>query len=306
MAKVLTTEKFIQKAKKIHGDKYDYSRSSYQGGKLKIEIICKIHGSFSQIASNHLMGAVCKKCSYNLRSKIKLLNTDQFIKRVEKIHNYKYDYSLVNYENTYGNINIICKEHGVFNQRANDHINGCGCPICKKELVSNKLRADTSIILEKCNKIHNNKYIYNFDKYKNNKCKISITCNKHGVFLQSINSHLKGRGCPKCKNIVSNPEIEVQDFVKSLGLKIKTNDRKFLENGQELDIIIHSKKLAIEFNGIYWHYDTKNSKGKVRGYHSNKSKICKSKNYVLLHLREDLWNYKKEHMKNVIKKLLNI
>ena len=37
-----------------------------------------------------------------------------------------------------------------------------------------------------------------------------------------------------------------------------------------------------------------------------KSKICKSKNYVLLHLREDLWNYKKEHMKNVIKKLLNI
>lgn len=238
MAKVLTTEKFIQKAKKIHGDKYDYSRSSYQGGKLKIEIICKIHGSFSQIASNHLMGAVCKKCSYNLRSKIKLLNNDQFIKRVEKIHNYKYDYSLVNYENTYGNINIICKEHGVFNQRANDHINGCDCP--------------------------------------------------------------------KCKNIVSNPEIEVQDFVKSLGLKIKTNDRKFLENGQELDIIIHSKKLAIEFNGIYWHYDTKNSKGKVKGYHSNKSKICKSKNYVLLHLREDLWNYKKEHMKNVIKKLLNI
>ena len=41
-------------------------------------------------------------------------------------------------------------------------------------------------------------------------------------------------------------------------------------------------------------------------FHSNKSKICKSKNYVLLHLREDLWNYKKEHMKNVIKKLLKV
>ena len=240
MAKVLTTEKFIQKAKKIHGDKYDYSEVDYIKSMIKVKIKCNTcNTKFFQQPTNHLTGYGCKKCANIKIGNILKNNIENFINKANKIHNNYYDYTKSIYNRNNEKIEIICPIHGSFWQKSTHHIN-------------------------------------------------------------------RKQGCAKCSKNVSKPEIEVQDFVKSLGLKIKTNDRKFLENGQELDIIIHSKKLAIEFNGTYWHYDKRNKNIKSKEFHSNKSKICKSKNYVLLHLREDLWNYKKEHMKNVIKKLLNI
>lgn len=57
-----TTEDFIQKAKKIHGDKYDYSKSMYVNCKTKICITCPIHGDFYQTPYNHLNGVGCIEC----------------------------------------------------------------------------------------------------------------------------------------------------------------------------------------------------------------------------------------------------
>jgi len=54
---------FIQKAKYIHGDKYDYSSIRYTGTKIPLEIICPIHGIFWQIPNNHLTGQGCPGCS---------------------------------------------------------------------------------------------------------------------------------------------------------------------------------------------------------------------------------------------------
>ena len=238
----------------------------------------------------------------------KALTTEEFIQKAKKIHGDKYDYSEVDYIKSMIKVKIKCNTCNTkFFQQPTNHLTGYGCKKCANIKIGNILKNNIENFINKANKIHNNYYDYTKSIYNRNNEKIEIICPIHGSFWQKSTHHInRKQGCAKCSKNVSKPEIEVQDFVKSLGLKIKTNDRKFLENGQELDIIIHSKKLAIEFNGTYWHYDNKNSKGKVKGYHSNKSKICKSKNYVLLHLREDLWNYKKEHMKNVIKKLLNI
>ena len=57
MGRLLTTEEFIAKAKEIHGEKYDYSETVYRGRRKNIDIICPIHGKFSQNAGRHLLGA---------------------------------------------------------------------------------------------------------------------------------------------------------------------------------------------------------------------------------------------------------
>jgi len=60
--KKLNTEEFIEKAKAIHGNKYDYSLVEYKNAKINIKIICSEHGIFEQIVSNHLSGKGCSKC----------------------------------------------------------------------------------------------------------------------------------------------------------------------------------------------------------------------------------------------------
>ena len=121
-----TTDEFIKKSKEIHGDKYDYSLVNYINNKTKVKIICPIHGIFTQIPNSHLLGIECNSCIRNI------LTTEQFIEKVKNIHNNKYDYSSVYYKNTRSKIDIICSVHGVFNQKAADHLLGCGCPSCLK------------------------------------------------------------------------------------------------------------------------------------------------------------------------------
>jgi hypothetical protein len=160
----------------------------------------------------------------------------------------------------------------------------------------------TEKFIQKAKLIHGDNYDYSKVDYINNKTKLEIICKIHGIFKQIPNSHLKGRGCPKCKNIMSKPEIEIQNYVRELGYEIDTNNRKLLR-GKELDIYIPTLNKAIEFNGNYYHYSKKYFK---KGKHSEKSNLCKQKGIKLLHIREDLWKNDQEKMKKIIIKFLNI
>jgi hypothetical protein len=123
--KVLTIENFIEKAIKVHGIRYNYTQSKYVNSHRKIFIICNIHGLFSQTPNDHLAGYGCQYCSRN-----KKMTTNEFIERATTIHGLVYDYSIVDYKNNLTKVNILCKKHGVFQQRPGDHINGQGCPKC--------------------------------------------------------------------------------------------------------------------------------------------------------------------------------
>ena len=127
----LTNEEFIAKARKIHGDYYDYSKVNYINSKIKVCIICPIHGEFWQQANSHLNGEGCVKCSYIYRGKIQSISTDEFIKRAKEIHGDKYDYSKVNYISNNTKVCIVCPKHGEFWQTPSGHINSKqGCPKC--------------------------------------------------------------------------------------------------------------------------------------------------------------------------------
>ena len=124
----MITKDFIEKAKQVHGDRYDYSKVEYKGCKEKVCIICPVHGEFLQVARIHLMGCGCKKCHLSNETK----TTEQFIAEAKKVHGDKYDYSKVEYLNSHTKICIICKKHGEFWQMPYEHLNGKGCKICRE------------------------------------------------------------------------------------------------------------------------------------------------------------------------------
>ena len=136
----LTKEIFIEKARKIHSDKYDYSKVEYVNNNTKVCIVCPIHGEFYIIPDSHLRGRGCKKCG-TIRAKMKnRMKQNEFIEKAAKIHNGKFDYSDVKYENTDTKVKIICPEHGEFLQTPHHHLNGIGCPLCGANNISeNKL-----------------------------------------------------------------------------------------------------------------------------------------------------------------------
>lgn len=122
------TDTFIEKARIVHGDKYDYSKTEYVHSDIKLIIICKIHGKFEQDPSSHLVGHNCSKCTNT-----KKLTTFEFIEKARLVHGDKYDYSKVDYINSDMNIIIICKVHGEFKQIPYNHLNGRTCPFCKNK-----------------------------------------------------------------------------------------------------------------------------------------------------------------------------
>lgn len=117
----------------------------------------------------------------------------EFIDESVKLHKGKYDYSLVKYVNNNTNVEIICKEHGVFEQRPNSHLASKGCPKCAG---TEKLTNDLFIF--KATRIHKNRYDYSLTQYVNSQTKVKILCEHHGVFEQTPNNHLAKHGCPKC------------------------------------------------------------------------------------------------------------
>lgn len=162
---------FIEQANKKHNFKYNYSLTTYVSCFEKVKIICPIHGIFLQRPSNHLFGNGCAKCR-------NLYSTEEFIKKSNKIHIFKYDYSLSDYSHNRSLVTIICPTHGNFKQIARCHLEGKGCPKCKmskgekaicKWLDENKIEYTTQKQFDNCiNPLTKSKLTYDFYLNKKN------------------------------------------------------------------------------------------------------------------------------------------
>jgi len=144
LERIYTKNKWIELAKNIHNNRYEYSDIIYYKNKLLVKnIICNIHGKFNQIGNNHLNGKGCPECGKEKAIKIsrnRTINTEKFIEKSNKIHNNKYDYSKTIYINTRHKIIVTCPKHGDFLQRASAHLNSKhGCPICKESQGEKKI-----------------------------------------------------------------------------------------------------------------------------------------------------------------------
>lgn len=121
------TGEFIDKARKIHGNKYDYSKVDYVNHKTKVCIVCPKHGDFWQTPICHLSGQGCIKCAGKEQK-----TTEQFIKEAKEVHGCKYEYSRCNYVNSKTKVIVTCPKHGDFLITPSIHLQGQGCPDCKR------------------------------------------------------------------------------------------------------------------------------------------------------------------------------
>ncbi len=194
------TQEFIKKAKKIYGDKYDYSKSDYKGSKIKLIITCKKHGDWLVSPNAFLRGSECPKC-YGTPKK----TTDEFISNAIAVHGNKYDYSKVVYNGNKNKVTIVCPIHGEFKTSPQSHLKGSGCPVCSG---NQKITRDKFI--EKSIKNHVIKYDYSKVNFKNPMEKVTIVCPIHGEFQQGASYHMHGGNCPRC---VGGKKLTREDFI---------------------------------------------------------------------------------------------
>lgn len=213
MENAIDKNKFaLQIYTKVHGDRYDYSLFDYVNAKHLNTIICNEHGQFKISHNKHQGGRGCPKCGDKSKRLKRKIDTDVVIKRFNKVHGDKYDYSEFIYHGMRKKSKIVCSKHGVFEQTPGKHQGGSGCPKCRGLGLTNEERVQNLV------KANGNTYDYSLVDYKKANKHIKIICKAHGVFTQTYNNHLKGRGCPDCYGIKKyDTESIIKEFIKVHG-----------------------------------------------------------------------------------------
>ena len=198
--KRMTIEEFMDSAKQRMPEWYEFVEAK-EGlvSKGKFKIHCKKHNTiFEQTSKSCLLGSLgCKECHSENLTYMRTKPHDKFIKEATKVHKGKYDYSLVDYKNSYTKVKIICPIHGVFEQKAGGHVTGDGCYKCSKD----SCRKPLDTFIEDARKIHGDKYDYSKTVYEQANKKVTVTCPKHGDFLIFPTYHLSKStpgGCKEC------------------------------------------------------------------------------------------------------------
>ncbi len=287
MAIKLTTNEAISRCKITHGDKYDYSSSLYVNADTKLKIICKVHGEFLQRYSDHVKGRGCSKCGG-----VAKLDTTSFIAKAVNIHGDKYDYSKVCYVNTETPITITCFFHGEFFQTPHQHLQGQGCSECGKAKTASSHLLSHGQFLEKAKKIHGSKYLY-LVEYVNQHQHIKILCNTHGEFCQKPKEHLRGNGCPVCKESHGEREIrKILDLYEIKYLAQHSFDECRNVNRLYFDFYLPDKNVCVEFDGRQHFIPIKKWGGKkaleeIQIRDRIKEKYCLDNNIRLVRIKYD-------------------
>ena len=282
----MSQDEFISKSHATHDAKriekgkepYNYSKVNYKNVKTKVEIVCPEHGIFLSTPENHLKGSGCAKCAGNEKS-----SNSKFIQDAHKVHDAKriekgkepYNYSRVNYKNAVTKVEIVCPEHGPFLQRPHSHLRGDGCGKCVGK------NRTTDEFIQAAKKVHNEKrkinekepYNYSEVHYVDTRTKVVIICDekyengeKHGPFLQTPNSHLRGDGCPICNELKGETNIKLIlsknniEFIPQYQYEDCTSFKKSNVNKicklLSFDFYLSKLNTLIEFDGPY-HFNKK-------------------------------------------------
>lgn len=257
-----------------------------------INIVCKDHGEYSQKVGYFLDGGGCQQCYHTLKGP--RISKQEWISRSAITHKNFYNYSNSEYLSLSDTVEIECPTHGIFTQNAGVHMRGHGCKMCANDIVSTTLSLTTEDFINKSKLVHSSSnYDYTNVHYVNSHQPVDIICAKHGSFSQIAYYHLAGNGCTKCAHdkttYKSAAEYEIIEFLKLNGITSIVHSDHHL--GFELDIYLPDHKMAIEYNGIYWHSsDSKDTDNKKSTMHLHKTTVCEKNGITLLHILDLEWN----------------
>lgn len=246
-----TTDEWIEVAKKIHNDEYDYSKVDYKNGRTKVEIVCSKHGLFKQLAMHHLSGQGCKLCAVNKIAEKLKSTTKEFIMKAQKKYGDTYDYTKVKYVNNITKVIIICKKHGEYHQTPQCHLEcSIGCNMCTE---SHNYTTDEWIGMAK--NIHGTKFDYSNIKYVNAITKVAIICSLHNIeFNQLPHEHITGKFCcPKCLLCPSCKIFRTRGKLCSYCLPIEENKlyKRVYKKSKEYAVVNYLKEKLPDYNFIH-------------------------------------------------------
>lgn len=209
----LTHAEFLERSNSKHNYKYIYPEE-YDGKDKKIRIICREHGDFHQTANDHMRGQICPDCALDDRR----LTLDEIKNILHKVHDNEFDYSLLQYSSTLtsGEIPIICKKHGIFNQNFKGHRVGGKCPTC------NKLKKKRIAFENRAKKKYGDKFDYSRIDFVDYDTPVEIGCPDHGWIYITPRQHLLKEGCDKCLEDIKKERWV--SFVDSANIK---HDNKY-------------------------------------------------------------------------------
>lgn len=194
MSRKLTTAEFIERCIAKHGNKFDYTKTTYVDQKTKVTITCPTHGDWECLPMNHShLGQGCPLCGRHSRSTKRALPFDDFVHQARLVHGNKYEYVAESYTTTQTKMTINCPSHGEFYMKPNSHTSGGqGCPQCANKHKTNQHWINDFVA------VHGNTYDYTNTVVKNSHEKATIRCRMHGEFQQTPSMHKSGQGCPVC------------------------------------------------------------------------------------------------------------
>lgn len=192
-------DKFLEKAKEIHGDIYGYSEVIYINSTTKVRIYCNKHKFyFEQEPASHLRGRGCPSCGGDRGTDYRRMSPEEIKERVTAVYGDVYDYSNVIWTTLDTKVTLICPEHGEFEKTPRDIIYAKSrCAKC-----SGNHQYSTEEYVEKATLVHDGVYDYSKVIYTKASDKITIICKEHGEFDQVAGGHLSLMfGCPECGNV---------------------------------------------------------------------------------------------------------
>lgn len=249
----VSTEEFVRRAKLIHGDTYSYDQTIYINQKTPMKIFCnKCKVYFLQLPTNHLRGKGCKTCAIKKVHDKQRKPLEKFIFEAKKVHGNKYDYSEVNYYNNRDKVKIYCNSCNTYFWQAPDkHLARQDCPCFKLKKMHNKLKGSLQDFIEKAIFLFGNKYDYSKVDYYNSTTKVLLKCNKcNKTFYITPANHLRGRGCPYCKQ--SKGELQIEKWLNKNKI-LYIIQKRFMDccdkNPLPFDFYLPDYNMCIEFQG---------------------------------------------------------
>jgi len=194
------------------------------------------------------------------------LTQEEYVEKANMLHKNKYNYLKTEYANMKSRIVVTCPIHGdfeveaanhvrVFKREDKKHLKPCGCPQCGKDEVRKRNMKNTKLtpdFINEANEVHGFKYSYEHTHYTHSQVNLRIDCDIHGSFWQRPSNHLRGTGCPRCKN--SKGETKIAKVLSRRGVRyVKEHIFKDCvgDKGAPLkfDFYIPSRNVLIEYDG---------------------------------------------------------